>query len=548
VIKHIFLRMAPNENRSRVMSSKDRLGMTNVMINMSSGMGGNLETKTNINFDHLDLGNLVPTNEIVTFVGDVSAGEREVMFSLWKLLNKWIGSPEIIRCLKCSKAFSEQWQLSQHLSTVCTGFLEEFFIQAQEYFSSKMSTFSLNFNVMNAFNFAKEKVLAFLGHKWCLLCGKTIPQTLSTSSKDSSFLLDHIIKTHLKKELSVLCQPEKGVSILKCRLPNKINKNYKCGSKFKSKDLLNSHIGVQHSMVDLLLIATEDVSTLDGTKPNTEKTFRNKSSSSIKCKSCGKEFTNKISLKIHTAIERKEGAPLGNDSRGFKCDNKNCSHTARFSQEEIVRHFGLCHLDLNQFQKKPQNSLEKSQNKQQKSIEEDDIIEVPVPKKVYEIIDIEDDETDQQIIQSKLPGNSPSSPHLSSSSMTLAPSSPLNCPSCNTSFPTSPLLHQHLSTQHFHQHLWSLVIPLNCQFWCPEAGCSFFHRNRQIVVRHVASTHTIAFNIAKKIFPEFKAPASDITSSPQSSPTLSTTQITKGTKRNSDGFATDNEAKRKSPH
>jgi len=131
---------------------------------------------------------------------------------------------------------------------------------------------------------------------------------------------------------------------------------------------------------------------------------------------------------------------------------------------------------------------------------EEEIVEIPVPKKVYEVIDVEDEED--------------------------LPPSPLDCPICNSSFSSSSLLHHHLSLQHFHRRLVSLVTPRNSQFWCPDSGCSFSHRFRRIVVQHIANNHSLAFTF----LPLSKSPSSE-------------QETGSGTKRCSDGFV-ENEPKR----
>merc|ERR1719509_518039 len=87
----------------------------------------------------------------------------------------------------------------------------------------------------------------------------------------------------------------------------------------------------------------------------------------------------------------------------------------------------------------------------------------------------------------------------------------IECPVCNAPFNLVSLLHQHLSIQHFNTKLTAMVSSNNNKgFSCPDLGCNFTHPTKQIVTNHISTNHLMAFDIAKKIFPDFSVPSPTI--------------------------------------
>ena len=84
----------------------------------------------------------------------------------------------------------------------------------------------------------------------------------------------------------------------------------------------------------------------------------------------------------------------------------------------------------------------------------------------------------------------------------------IECPVCNAPFNLITLLLQHLSIQHFNAKLTAMVsATIHKRFSCPDPHCSFSHPTRQVVLQHMSTNHLLAFDIAKKIFPDFSVPA-----------------------------------------
>jgi len=510
-----------------------------------------------VDFGDIDLGKLKLTGEIDTFVGDVSLGERQLLFSLWKLLNKQIGSSDVIQCQTCAKIFPVRSDLLQHLATSCMDLFEEFFSQVEDHFASKLSQVSPEWNIMNTLEFLKEKMLAFMDHRWCLLCGKTTPPTNS-----GSFLINHMIYAHFKKEFMVYCKPSSSnTKLFQCPLPNKENQS--CGLQFKSKSLLFDHLGVHHSLVDQLLKNTIDINTISGTAPIIENGPTG--SEFISCSKCGKCFANNISLMIHRANDIKELIQINKESNKIKCGYENCFYTAVFSEEEIVRHFGLVHLDIT-------SNQSTSKAFQSHPAVEDKIAETVIAKKIVEAIYIDDQEAKTFSPQSLFDSSSnrtsilsekskavkrnlgisptkndqsaqpqknciawssiskspkvaaqsrPSSLRPSSTSLVKKYSSMpvlIDCPVCNAPFTLIPALHEHLSNKHFKNKLTALVSMNNLkEFLCPDSQCSFKHKTKQMVTEHISTNHLLAFDIAKEMFSDFSIPAPTISSSTNSS-------------------------------
>ena len=63
------------------------------------------------------------------------------------------------------------------------------------------------------------------------------------------------------------------------------------------------------------------------------------------CESCGRDVTNKLSLKFHIAIEKSDYETMEKVS-SEKRGEKDCSFQAKFSIEETIRHFGTTHLEV----------------------------------------------------------------------------------------------------------------------------------------------------------------------------------------------------------
>lgn len=84
----------------------------------------------------------------------------------------------------------------------------------------------------------------------------------------------------------------------------------------------------------------------------------------------------------------------------------------------------------------------------------------------------------------------------------------IDCPVCNAPFTLIPLLHQHLSLKHFNKKLGAMISAGNPEgFSCPDIDCSFKHKLKEVVTKHMSTNHLMAFDIAKKLFPDFSIPA-----------------------------------------
>jgi len=276
-----------------------------------------------------------------TYIGDITPRERRIVWGIWKHLEQQIR--ELggggLRCPQCQKDFRERWQLCEHLSSSCTALFD----QCLETIRERLIDFGVSQAV---FDFLKEKIFAFFGQQWCFLCGKMVPSSFGFS------LQSHLIHFHLKRQLLEDISSMKGPEG-SCPMPSQTYLDRTCGRKFNSQSLLLGHLARQHARIDQLL--REDKSELanfTGTEPVRDDV--DAYAELLRCTSCGVVASSRSNLNIHLAGHQRREI-LAKSMGGKECGFKDCHHRARFSDEELVRHYGLIHMPLSNIREDTEN-------------------------------------------------------------------------------------------------------------------------------------------------------------------------------------------------
>ena len=88
------------------MDSDGDEGPVRLPVELDESLPRQLSTRSSVSrlykdLDAIDYGKLLPTDQIDTFIGDISLGERQIIFYIWKLLYKQLGSQEMYQCSQC---------------------------------------------------------------------------------------------------------------------------------------------------------------------------------------------------------------------------------------------------------------------------------------------------------------------------------------------------------------------------------------------------------------------------------------------------------------
>jgi len=289
--------------------------------------------KKPLDISSLNLDELKKAKKEKSYIGDTSYQERRVLWMLWKHLNEVLGDNDL-SCPQCQTPHYERWQLYKHLSEKCTLLLDQFGESVGQQFISAGVT-------PLVFNFLKEKLFSFLGQTWCLICARNL-------KVDGGFSLQrHLIDFHLKKWMTNFEETE--TNLYKCTMSSKTYVGRNCGKLFPSELKVLHHLARVHSLTYKLLkddnvqrAACKDI------KPDRE--------DGNQCPKCGMTARNSSSLNIHLAGHTRHVIIEGR-SGGGKCTVLDCPYESRFSQEELVRHYGLAHIELLGSDKVPDSSV-----------------------------------------------------------------------------------------------------------------------------------------------------------------------------------------------